>query len=92
MILTVLEKHMNLETHKVFFFGSRVDGTSNERSDVDIGIEGEKALSGSTLAEIRNEIEELPILYSIDIIDFRKCSEDFRKVASAHTEPLTPMK
>lgn len=53
---------------KVILFGSRAKGTARERSDIDIAVSGAKNFH--LLAE---EIEELPTLYSVDIIDLDTC-------------------
>jgi predicted nucleotidyltransferase len=62
-------------------FGSRADGTAHERSDIDIGIEGPQPVPQATLASIQEELEEAPTLYTIDVVDFRRVSEKFRRVA-----------
>ncbi len=43
-ILGVVGRYLDLSAYKVFFFGSRVSGESDERSDVDVGIEGTQAV------------------------------------------------
>jgi len=58
-----------------------VSGKGNERSDIDIGIQGAKPISVSASSEIEEEIENLPILYKIDVVDFSKVSEKFKQVA-----------
>lgn len=71
-----------------FFFGSRVAGKGSERSDIDVGIEGEEKAPAAALAKIRDEIEELPFLYKIEIVDFKGASPEFRKVALSKIEML----
>lgn len=85
-ILSIMGKYLDLKTHKVFFFGSRVNGKSNDRSDIDIGILGPQRLPLSTLENIREEMKNLPTLYSIDVVDFQDASEDFRKIAMREVE------
>ncbi len=85
-IKKVLARHLSLEEHKVFFFGSRVSGRSSEYSDIDVGIKGPEPIDWQTMAEIENDIEDLPFLYSIDVVDFSAVSPEFRGVAMQSVE------
>ncbi len=38
------------------------------------------------MAQIRREISNLPLLYRIDIVDFKRVEEDFYKVAKQKVE------
>jgi len=89
-ILEIVGRHIDLRKYKVFFFGSRVSGKGSERSDIDVGIEGPEPVLDSALARIREEIEELPTLYSIDVIDFALADDDFKQVAKEHIEIINP--
>jgi predicted nucleotidyltransferase len=77
----VVRRHLPDPAYRVFLFGSRADGTAHERSDIDIGIEGPQPVPQATLASIQEELEEAPTLYTIDVVDFRRVSEKFRRVA-----------
>jgi len=72
------------------FFGSRVNGKDDERSDIDIGIEGSSPISLEVMAQIKDEISALPTLYHIDIIDFASVDKDFYRIAKQNFELLTP--
>ena len=78
---SVVRRHLPNPAYRVFLFGSRATGSARERSDIDIGIEGPAPVSRDALAAIHEEIEEAPTLYSIDVVDFRRLPEKFRKVA-----------
>ena len=80
-ILEIVGKHIDLNSCKVFFFGSRVSGKPRDGSDIDVGIEGAEPISGGALAAIQDEIDELPTLYKIEIVDFSRVTETFKKVA-----------
>ena len=80
-ILTIVGKHLELKEYRVFFFGSRVTGRGNDRSDIDVGIEGPRSVPLGVLATIQEEVSDLPTLYKIDIVDFTRVSPDFRDVA-----------
>ena len=84
-ILEILGKYLDLSKYKVFFFGSRVRGNSDERADIDIGIEGPEIPAYAKL-EIEEELENLPILYKIDFVDFNNIDEDFKKIAKKYVE------
>jgi predicted nucleotidyltransferase len=84
-ILEILGKYLDLSKYKVFFFGSRVSGSGDSRSDIDIGIEGPE-ISAYAKLEIEEELENLPILYKIDFVDFNNIDEDFKKIAKKYVE------
>lgn len=86
-ILDILGRHVDLSHYRVFFFGSRVAGTGTDRSDVDVGIEG-PPIPATIWCDILEEIEEIPTLYKIDLVDFRHVAEKFRDVALQHIEVL----
>ena len=88
-VLEIIGRYLNIKEFRVFFFGSRVKGKGDEHSDIDIGIEGEKEISYETISAIREEIENLSTLYKIEVVDFKKTSDDFREVALQSVEPIT---
>lgn len=59
---------------QVVLFGSRAKGTALERSDIDIAVSGTEDYD--TLLE---EIEEIPTLYKIDLVDLDSCSNTLLK-------------
>lgn len=67
---------------RVFLFGSRARGNPRRGSDIDIGIEG---MSDDLIRKIRIRMnlfwEESFVPYHLDIVDFNKVRESFRKVA-----------
>jgi len=87
-ILAIVGEYLDLNSYRVFFFGSRVTGKNTKYSDIDIGVEGPKPVSVGILAKIREDMENLPLLYKIDVVDFTKVSADFRDVALQHIEEL----
>lgn len=87
-ITEIVSKYLDLSKYKVFFFGSRVFDKGSKYSDIDVGIEGPKEISYEIMAKIKEDVESLPILYKIEIVDFKKVSPDFRKVALSYREYL----
>jgi predicted nucleotidyltransferase len=70
------------EPLEVFLFGSRATGTADLRSDFDIGIRAGRRLDGREMAEIRDRLEALPILQTVDVVDFSCVSAAFESVAT----------
>ncbi len=56
------------QAKKVVLYGSRAKGTARERSDIDIAVSGVENFE--LLVE---KVEELPTLYSVDIINMDTC-------------------
>ena len=85
-ILDLLGKHLDLDRYKVFFFGSRVGSGGDERSDIDVGIEGPEPVPGDIMLDIQEALENLPTLYKIELVDFYCPGERFEMVAKQHVE------
>jgi len=64
--------------YKLFLFGSRENGKSMERSDIDIAIMTNEKMDASILAKIREEIENISTLLTIDFVDLSTVDDDFR--------------
>ena len=65
----VFRHYANIE--KVLIFGSRSKGTFREGSDIDLAVIG-KNIDYNQLLSILCEIDDLELLYSIDLIDYNK--------------------
>jgi len=63
---------------KIVIFGSRARGDYTPKSDIDICIYS-TTMSDIEFRDIRYEINELPILYHIDIVHFEKVSNDLKE-------------
>ena len=87
-ILEIAGRHLDLKNFRLFFFGSRVNGKGDARSDIDIGIEGKSEIAIEDMGKIKEELEKLPTLYKIEIVDFNKVPPNFRKVALKAVEPI----
>ena len=59
------------ELCNVLIFGSRSKGNYRSGSDIDLAVIG-KDLDYNMLLDIRCEIEDLELLYSVDLIDYNK--------------------
>lgn len=85
-ILNIIKKYIILDEYKIFIFGSRVLGTADERSDIDVGIKGKNPIDLSVMSSIKEDIDNLPILYTVDFVDFSNTSNDFQEVALSNIE------
>ena len=65
----VFRHHANIE--KVLIFGSRSKGNYRAGSDIDLAVIG-KDVDYNQLLDIICEIEELELLYSVDLLDYKK--------------------
>jgi predicted nucleotidyltransferase len=65
----------------IALFGSFATSTNTGISDIDIAIIPKGKLQRWKLSIIREKLEELTILYSIDLVDFSMVSERFKKIA-----------
>lgn len=83
-IRSIIGRYLDLSKYQVFVFGSRATEKGDDRSDVDIGIEGDQSVPPSVLASIKNDIDQLPVLYKVDVVDFSHISPQFRDVAKKH--------
>ncbi len=77
-----------LQGHKVFLYGSRVQGTARPRSDFDIGIWGKEPLPLAAFYKLEDMMEELPTLFKIDLVDLNRTGAQFQKQALRHVETL----
>ena len=89
-ISDIVRKNVDLKKYKVFFFGSWVTGTARERSDIDVGIKGEKPMDVERLSVLKGAIEGLRTLYKIDVVDFADTGNDFQEVALQKIEEIIP--
>ena len=65
----VFRRHANIE--KVLIFGSRSKGNYRAGSDIDLAVIG-RDVDYNLLLDIICEIEDLELLYSVDLLDYQK--------------------
>lgn len=87
-LLAVIEKNLGRCGHKVFLFGSRAKGDAWDRSDIDVGIEGDKPIPSEIKLKIEEELNNLPTLYKFDLVDFKAVSDEFKKETLKNIKPL----
>jgi len=85
-IKEIFKQVLGDSVYRLFFFGSRVKGNNFPRSDIDLGVEGESKLPSSLKLELEEKLQNLPILYKIDLVDFKDVSGEFKKKALEKVE------
>ena len=73
-IATKIHEVLGDET-RVIWFGSWVKGQARPHSDIDLAIVAAAPLPVGALARLRDWIDDLPTLYTIDLVDFDEASE-----------------
>lgn len=89
-IKKLLDEHLSGISYNAFIFGSQANKTVLSRADIDIGIiaaDGDK-ITHHQLAKINAAIEELPMLYKIDLVNFNEVDLQFKTVALKNIETL----
>lgn len=66
------------DDYKVYLFGSWAKGDAYPTSDVDIGILGKEAVSWEIMQRIRGEVEAIPTLRRIDVVDLNAKETSFK--------------
>jgi predicted nucleotidyltransferase len=65
---------------RIFLFGSRAKGDATKTSDFDIAVDAGSKISLGVIARIKDEIDELRTLKSIDIIDLNRVNPKFKTI------------
>lgn len=65
----------------IYFFGSRTTGRYTDRSDYDFGIDTGNKISLELMCRMKEELERLPTLHRIDLVDFQRVSSTFNDYA-----------
>jgi len=76
-IISIVRKHFPLA--EIRAFGSRVNGNAKSYSDLDLALLNEK-IDFKTFSKLKIDLEESDIPIRVDIVDYAKADEEFRKV------------
>jgi len=87
-ILAVLRRQLKKNHYRVFLFGSWASLNARTTSDIDIAILGTAPINDITFLNIREEIDNLPTLRGIDIVDLSKADKEFRDAVLEESEEL----
>lgn len=61
-------------------FGSRVKRTAKKYSDLDLAVISEQPLPMSTMAELRQALDESDLTIKVDVVDWASTTASFRKI------------
>lgn len=64
----------------VVAFGSRVQGTAREFSDLDLVLLGDEPVEPDVLSDLRHALAESDLSISVDVVEWASLSPSFRRV------------
>lgn len=76
-VVKIIRQYLD-NNSQIMLFGSWVRGNAIETSDIDIGILGKEQISSDIMRKIRDDIENIPTLRGIDIVDLNSVEEKFK--------------
>jgi len=62
----------------LIWFGSWVKGNAYKESDIDLAIEYHSDLNQKEIIDFKDWLDELPTLYSIDLVEINKIAHSFK--------------
>lgn len=65
----------------LFVFGSFARGDDRPNSDLDLGLEWRHPRSPALLRELQKEVDDLPTIRKIELVDFSCSSRQWRAIA-----------
>ena len=86
-VLDIIIRNLSMD-YKVFLFGSWAKGNNRATSDLDIGILGKDKIDFPSFIKIKEEIDNLPTLRSIDLVDLNTISENFKNSILSNSKIL----
>jgi uncharacterized protein len=77
LVLQILQQYV--PQYEVWAFGSRVKNTARKFSDLDLAIITNQPLSLTQLGKIQEAFSESDLSIKVDILDWSRISEEFKK-------------
>jgi predicted nucleotidyltransferase len=87
-IVKIIRHHIPEEPYRILLFGSWATLDSVPTSDIDVAIVGPDPVKAVVMAQIREEIDHLPTLRKIDIVDLCCVEDRFRTLVESKAERL----
>ncbi len=84
----ILDKNLSNITYRAFIVGSQANKEILSRSDIDVGIIADVNLSTEKIVRIHEAIQQLPMLFKVDVVDFYDVDETFKNMALSNIEVL----
>lgn len=76
-IKNILQSH--IPNYEVRAFGSRIQGTANKNSDLDLVICANHPLKSTILWDLEEEFSESDLPFRVDVLDWEKLAESFQQ-------------
>ena len=73
---------------KVWVFGSRVNWTTKDSSDLDLALEGESKLSHKVLGALKDAFEDSSLPYTVDVVDLHRINDSFKQIVESQRVSL----
>jgi predicted nucleotidyltransferase len=73
---------------EVIWFGSWPQGMARPHSDIDVAISTGTPISPERMAVLQGEVDEIPTLYEIDIVDLNAMGSTLREEILKHGQRL----
>ncbi|MBF0187900.1 MAG: nucleotidyltransferase domain-containing protein [Magnetococcales bacterium] len=86
LIREILQRH--IPDREVWAFGSRVRGTANDASDLDLCIRGDGPLAFDQLGRLRDAFSLSDLPFRVDVLDWWAISESFKNLIEDKHEVL----
>lgn len=83
----IVRNHLS-DDYRVMIFGSWTKGNALKNSDLDIAILGQKPVPRNSMVKISQEVDDLPTLRSIDVVDLQAVEEKFKNQVLEHAQTL----
>ncbi len=88
-ISLLVQKELINYDFDLFIFGSQANKPELIAADIDVGIKANKPIEPILLNRIKHLLnDELPSLYTFDVVDFSKVDASFAKIALQNIEYL----
>lgn len=84
IILNILKEYS--DKYSFYYYGSRVKGTFNKTSDLDILIKGEQEMPLKDLVELKEKFDESRLPYIVNFTDYNSIDERFYNLIKADLE------
>ena len=84
----IIKNILNRYPYKFYAFGSRVHGTHKPLSDLDLCFKDTIPLHEIT--EIRGAFEDSNLAFTVDIVNWNECSDEFKSSIVSDLYELTP--
>ncbi len=69
---------------EIIWFGSWVRGNAQPHSDIDLAIDAERPIPPQKVALLRDWIDEMPTLFTIDLVNLQEASPRLQQEIRSH--------